>query len=99
MKMSLAYFMLHHNVSYLAKQQQRFLQFVLQNFGFNLFQRTAIDAEQTTTAFAVGYSGGSFLKEKHETTISKHARTRTRLKENTARFIHTTPPLLRKSTH
>lgn len=55
---------LQKHVSYLAKQQQRFLQFVLQNFGFNLFQGTAIDAEQTTTAFAVSYSGGCFLKTK-----------------------------------
>lgn len=47
--------------TYLAQQQQRFLQFVLQNFGFNLFQGTAIDAEETTTALAVSNSGGGFL--------------------------------------
>lgn len=49
---------------YLAEEEKGFLQFVLQHLGFNLLQRLAVDADQTTTAFAVGNGGCGFLYRK-----------------------------------
>lgn len=53
---------------YLAEEEKGFLQFVLQHLGFNLLQRLAVDADQTTTAFAVCNGGCGFLYRKKKKT-------------------------------
>ena len=46
---------------FLAEQQQRLLELVLQNLGFDLVQRAAVHSQQTLSALAVRNSGGGFL--------------------------------------
>lgn len=48
--------------AYLAEQEDRLLQLVLQNLGLDLLQRLAIDADQATAALAVRNSGSGFLR-------------------------------------
>lgn len=48
-------------VTYLAQQQNRLLQFVLQDFWLDVLQRTAVDADQSMATFAVSHSGRGFL--------------------------------------
>lgn len=47
--------------TYLAEQQERLLQFVLQNLGFNLLQGTSVHPQEAVATLAVGHGGGGFL--------------------------------------
>lgn len=52
------------NGTYFAQQQDWFLQFVLQYFWFDVVQWATIDADQTTSSFAVSNGGCGFLHGK-----------------------------------
>jgi len=49
-------------LTYLAEQQKGLLQFVLQNLGFNLLQRTTVHLQEAVATLAVSDGGGGFLQ-------------------------------------
>lgn len=55
---------------FLAEQQQRLLQFVLEDLGFDLVQRASVHAEQAPAALAVRNGGRGFLETRRNWRVS-----------------------------